>query len=140
MSVGGGWVGRAVKVTSFGGATLAGVVTKDISYSMSGLDTTDDTSGGNAEYHSEVGRIDRTLSISGKAKNLDLLASIETNVANGQNIYASTLTWPDGTTTGSTLAGDWFITSFTQGNPHEELGTYEMEVALSGAPMFTAAT
>lgn len=136
MSVGGGWVGRAVKVTTFGGATLAGVVTKDLSYSISGLDTTDDTSGGNAEYHSEPGRIDRTMSISGKAKNLDLLASIETNVANGQNIYATTITWPDG---GSTLSGDVFITSFSQGNPHEELGTYEMEIAFSGAVTFTAA-
>lgn len=139
MSVGGGWIGRAVKVSSFGGSVLAGIVTKDISYGLSGLDTTDDTSGGNAEYHSEPGRIDRTMSISGKAKDLNLLASIETNVANGQNIYATTITWPDGNGGGSTLSGDVFITSFTQGNPHEELGTYEMEIAFSGAPTFTAA-
>ncbi|QGZ13101.1 putative tail tube protein [Alteromonas phage XX1924] len=136
MSVGTGWVGRTVKVTSFGGSTLAGVVTKDINYALAALDTTDDSSGGNAEYHSEAGRVDRTMSISGKSKNLDLLASIETNVANGQNIYAMTLTWPDG---GSTLAGDVFISSFVQGNPHEELGTYEMELMWSGNPTFTAA-
>lgn len=137
MSVGGGWLGRAVKVTSFGGATLAGIVTKDLSYSITNADTTDDTSGGNAEYHSEPARIDRTMSISGKCKDLSLLASIETNVANGQNIYAMTITWPDG---GSTLSGDVTINSFNQGNPHEELGTYEMEIAFSGAPTFTAAT
>jgi predicted secreted protein len=137
MSVGGGWVGRAVKITAFGGSPLAGIVTKDLSYSISGLDTTDDSSGGNAEYHSEPGRIDRTMSISGKAKDLNLLASIETNVANGQNVYAMTITWPDG---GSALSGDVFITSFNQGNPHEELGTYEMEIAFSGGVTFTAAT
>jgi predicted secreted protein len=139
MTVGAGWVGRAVKITSFGGSTIAGVVTKDLSYAMSGLDTTDDTSSGNAEYHSDVGRIDRTMSISGKIRDLNLLRSIETNVANGQNIYAMTITWPDGTN-GSTISGDVFITSFTQSNPHEELGTYEMELAFSGDVTFTAAT
>lgn len=140
MTVGVGWVGRAVKITSFGGATLAGIVTKDLSYGLSGLDTTDDSSGGDAEYLSEPGRIDRTMSISGKGKNLDLLASIEANTATGQNIYATTLTYPDGATAGSSLAGDAFITSFTQGNPHEELGTFEMELSWSGRPVFTSAT
>lgn len=139
MSVGGGFLGRKVKVTSFGGSTLAGIVSKDLSYSISGVDTTDDSSAGNAEYLSEPGRIDRTLSISGKCKNLDLLASIETNVATGQNIYSMTLTFPDGTS-GSTLEGDWFITSFTIGAPHEEATTFEMEIASSGSVTFTPAT
>ncbi len=140
MSVGGGFAGRRVKIDAFGGSALAGVVSKDLSYSISNIDTTDDTSGGNAEYLSEPGRVDRTLSISGKVKNLDILASLEENLANGQNIYTMTLSFPDGTTTGSTLSGDWAITSFSIGAPHEEATTYELEIASSGGVTFTPAT
>ncbi len=140
MSVGGGWIGRAVKITSFGGATLAGVLTKDFSISISNLDTSDDTSGPNAEYHSEPGRIDETVSISGISKNLDLLLSIKTNIKSGQNIYATTITFPDGTTTPTTWTGDLVINSYNMGNPKEELGTYELEGAFSGESTITAAT
>jgi len=134
MSVGGGFKGDAVKITGFGGSTIAGIVSKSLAYSIAGLDTTDDTTGGNAEYHSEAGRIDRTMSISGKTRNLDMIASLEQNLGTGQNIYAITISWPDG----STMAGDVFITSFNQDNPHEELATFEMEIAFSGRPTFTA--
>lgn len=135
MSVGGGYKGDACKITGFGGSTIAGIVSKSLAYSIAGLDTTDDTTGGNAEYHSEAGRIDRTMSISGKTRNLDMIASLEQNLGTGQNIYAITISWPDG----STMAGDVFITSFNQDNPHEELATFEMEVAFSGAVTFTPA-
>ena len=140
MSVPGGYVGRAVKITSFGGATLAGVLTKDFSLAISNLDASDDTSGPYAEYLSEPGRLDETLSISGISKNLDLLYSIKTNIANGQNIYATTIEFPDGTSTPSTLTGDLAINSFNLGNPHQELGTYELEGAFSGESTFTPAT
>lgn len=140
MSVPGGWVGRAVKITSFGGATLVGVLTKDFSVAVSKLDASDDTSGPYAEYLSEPGRVDETVSISGISKNLDLLYSIKTNIDNGQNIYATTITFPDGTTTPSTWTGDLFIDSFNLGNPNTELGTYEFEGSFSGASTFTPAT
>ena len=140
MSVPGGYVGRAVKITSFGGATLAGVLTKDFSLAISNLDASDDTSGPYAGYLSEPGRMDETVSISGVSKNLDLLYSIKTNIANGQNIYATTITFPDGTTSPSTWTGDLAINSFNLGNPHQELGTYELEGAFSGESTFTPAT
>ena len=124
MSVGGGFKGDAVKITGFGGSTIAGIVSKSLAYSIAGLDTTDDSSG----------RVDRTMSISGKSKNLSMIATLENNLGTNQNIYAITITWPDG----STLAGDVFITSFNQDNPHEELATFEMEIAFSGKPVFTA--
>jgi hypothetical protein len=140
MSVGTGWVVRSVKITSFGGSTLAGVLTKDFSIAISNLDTSDDSSGGNAEYLSEPARIDETMSVSGISKNLDLLLSIKTNVKNGQNVYATVITFPDGTTTPTTWTGDIVINSFNIGNPKEELGTYEMECAFSGESTVTAAT
>lgn len=140
MTVGVGFKGDACKITGFGGSAIAGVVSKSLAYSISALDTSDDSSDANAEYLSGAGRVDRTLSISGKAKSLDLIATLEANLGTDQNIYAITIEWPDGTTTNSTLAGDVFITSFSQDNPHEELATFEMEVAFSGAPTFTAAT
>lgn len=136
MSVGGGFKGDAVKISGFGGSNIAGIVSKSLAYSIAGLDTTDDSSGADAEYHSDAGRVDRTMSISGKSKNLSMIATLETNLGTNQNIYAITITWPDG----STLEGDVFITSFNQDNPHEELATFEMEIAFSGKPVFTAGT
>ena len=140
MSVPGGYVGRAVKITSFGGATLAGVLTKDFSLAISNLDASDDTSGPYAEYLSEPGRLDETVSISGVSKNLDLLYSIKTNSRSSADIYATTITFPDGTTSPSTWTGDLAINSFNLGNPHQELGTYELEGAFSGESTFTPAT
>lgn len=134
MSVGGGFKGDAVKISGFGGSNIAGIVSKSLAYSIAGLDTTDDSSGADAEYHSDAGRVDRTMSISGKSKDLSMIATLETNLGTNQNIYAITITWPDG----STLAGDVFITSFNQDSPHEELATFEMEIAFSGKPVFTA--
>ena len=140
MSVGPGMLGREV-IWTLGGVTLAGVVSKGLSLSMTKGDTSDDNSSGNAEYHSTPLRFDETISISGKTKKLDLLYTIKTNVAAGKNIYTSTMTFPDGTTTPSVWAGDVFIDSFSLGSmEHESLGTFEAAMSVSGESTFTAAT
>ena len=136
MSVGVGFLGRAVDFT-LGGATIAGVVSKSLSINNTPVDTSDDDSSGNAEYLAEMGRQDITIGLSLKVKNLDLVQSI---IDNDSQIYASLLTFPDGTTTNSTLAGDVVLNSVNLTGEHEALTTMDVELTYSGAVTFTAAT
>lgn len=136
MSVGVGFLGRAVDFT-LGGATIAGVVSKSLSINNTPVDTSDDDSSGNAEYLAEPGRRDITIGLSLKVKNLDLVQSI---IDNNSQIYASLLTFPDGTTTNSTLTGDVFLNSVNLTGEHEALTTMDVELTYSGAVTFTAAT
>lgn len=136
MSVGVGFLGREIDFT-MGGATLAGVVSKSLSINNSALDTSDDTSNGWAESLATPGRKEITLGLSLKAKNLDLIKSA---IDNASQIYATVVTFPDGTTTGSTITGDAFLTTVSLSGEHEDLTTVDIELMYSGAPVFAAAT
>ena len=136
MAQGVGFLGRDIDFT-IGGATLAGNVSKALSMNNSPIDTSSDVSNGNAEYLAEPGRKDITISISVKVKNLDLVMSYFNNTT---QMYASVMTFPDGTTTNSTLAGDVFVNSVSVSGEHEDLTTLDMELTYSGAVTFTAAT
>lgn len=135
MSVGTGFIGREVDF-QFGGSTVAGMVSKALSINNTPLDTSDDTSDGNAEYLAIPGRKDITISLSVKVKNLDIMLSILNNVS---QVYTSLMTFPDGTN-GSTLAGDVFLTSASYNGEHEGLFMLDLELTYSGAVTFTAAT
>ena len=136
MSVGVGFLGRQVDFT-LGGATLAGVVSKSLSISNSAVDTSDDDSNGWAESLATPGRKEITIGLSLKAKNLSLVQSA---IDNDSQIYATLITFPDGTTTNSTLAGDAFLTTTSMSVEHEDLATIDIELMYSGEPTFTAAT
>lgn len=135
MSVGVGFLGREIDFT-MGGATLAGVVSKSLSINNSALDTSDDTSNGWAESLATPGRKEITLGLSLKAKNLDLIKSA---IDNASQIYATVVTFPDGTS-GSTITGDAFLTTVSLSGEHEDLTTVDIELMYSGAPVFAAAT
>lgn len=136
MSVGVGFLGREIDFT-LGGSTLAGIVSKSLSMNNAPVDTSDDTSAGNAEYLAIPGRKDVTMGLSLKCKNLDLVQSFFDNTS---QMYAVLVTFPDGTTTNSTIAGDAFMTSTSLEGEHEGLTTIDIELTFSGAVTFTAAT
>ncbi|MGI9555538.1 MAG: phage tail tube protein [Cyanophyceae cyanobacterium] len=136
MSVGVGFLGRQIDFT-LGGATLAGIVSKSLSINNSAVDTSDDDSNGWAESLATPGRKEITIGLSLKAKNLSLIQSA---IDNTSQIYASLLTFPDGTSTPSTLAGDVFMTTVSLSGEHEDLTTIDVELMYSGEPTFTAAT
>lgn len=136
MSVGVGFLGRQIDFT-LGGATLAGIVSKSLSINNSAVDTSDDDSNGWAESLATPGRKEITIGLSLKAKNLSLIQSA---IDNTSQIYASLLTFPDGTSTPSTLAGDVFMTTVSLSGEHEDLTTIDVELMYSGEPAFTAAT
>ena len=136
MSTGVGFLGRQIDFT-LGGATLAGIVSKSLSINNSAVDTSDDDSSGWAESLATPGRKEITVGLSLKAKNLSLIQSA---INNTSQIYASLLTFPDGTSTPSTIAGDVFMTSVSLSGEHEDLTTIDVELMYSGEPTFTAAT
>ena len=136
MSVGVGFLGRQIDFT-LGGATLAGVVSKSLSISNSAVDTSDDDSNGWAESLATPGRKEITIGLSLKAKNISLIQSA---IDNESQIYASLLTFPDGTNTPSTIAGDVFMSTVSMPSEHEDLTTIDVELMYSGEPTFTAAT
>jgi predicted secreted protein len=136
MTVGVGFLGRAVDIT-LGGATLAGVVSKSLTINNTFVDTTDDNSNGWAESLAEPGRKEVTLGISFKVKNLDLVQSI---LQNTSQIYTNTITFPDGTTTNSSIAGDVQLNSVAVTGEHEGLTTMDAEFTYSGVVTFTPAT
>tara|TARA_S200002703_G_scaffold90114_1_gene77745 strand:+ start:3010 stop:3420 length:411 start_codon:yes stop_codon:yes gene_type:complete len=136
MSVGVGFLGRDIDF-KMGGTTLAGTVSKSFSINNSGVDTSSDTSNGFAEYLAEPGRKEITIGLSLKVQNLDLIYSALTNTS---QIYATVITFPDGTTTGSEITGDALLTSVSMSGEHEELTTIDVELSYSGAVTFTPAT
>ena len=136
MSVGVGFLGRQIDFT-LGGATLAGIVSKSLSINNSAVDTSDDDSNGWAESLATPGRKEITIGLSLKAKNLSLIQSA---IDNTSQIYATLLTFPDGTLTNSTLGGDAFMTTVSLSGEHEDLTTIDIELMYSGEPTFTAAT
>ena len=136
MSVGVGFLGREIDFT-MGGVTLPGVVSKALSINSSSIDTSDESSGGWAESLATPGRKEITLGLSLKVKNLNLIKSA---IDNASQIYASVLTFPDGTTTNSTITGDVFMTTVSLSGEHEDLTTVDIELMYSGAPVFVAAT
>ena len=136
MSVGVGFYGREIDFT-MGGVTLAGVVSKSLSISNSPVDTSDDSSNGLAEYLAKPGRKETTIGLSLKVKNLNLIKSA---LDNASQMYASVLTFPDGTTTNSTMTGDVFMGNVSLSGEHEDLVTMDVELTYSGAIVFVSAT
>jgi predicted secreted protein len=136
MSVGVGFYGREIDFT-MGGVTLAGVVSKSLSINNSAVDTSDDSSNGLAESLATPGRKEITLGLSLKVKNLNLIKSA---IDNASQMYASVLTFPDGTATNSTITGDVFMTTVSLSGEHEDLTTMDVELMYSGPAVFVAAT
>ena len=132
MSVGIGIKGRDVTFT-LGGSTIVGVNSKGISFSNEMLDTTDDNSDGWGEFLAEAGLKGAEFSISGLAKNLELMKAYFA----ASQIFPIVKTYPDG----STLTFDAAMTgapSYT--GESNGIMTFEASFASSGAVVFVAGT
>lgn len=131
MAVGLGVVGREVALT-MGGQSILGVQTKGLTVNNEQLDTTDENSSGWAEALALPGQKSVEFPFSGVVKNLELLRSIMTGADQSQ-IYAISLTYPDG----STVAGDFFLSNYTETGEYNGLYTFDVSMASSGEPTFT---
>lgn len=129
MSAGISIKGRQVLMT-IGGQNILGLQSKGLTVNNTFVETTDDNAGGWTEFDAVPGLKSVELPFSGIVKNLEMLRAIMTA---GSNIFAITLTYPDG----STAAGDFAMNSYTETGESNEGYTFEVSLASSGAVTFT---
>jgi len=136
MSVGIDMKGRQVTLT-VGGQSILGIQSKGLTVNNEFIETTDDNANGWQEFAAIPGQKAVELPFSGMVKNLEVLRSI---MGSGSQIYACTLTYPDGTTTNSTVTGDFAMQSYTETGEYNGGYTFEVTLASSGEVTFTPAT
>ena len=124
--------GRQVILT-VGGQNILGVRTKGLTVNNEPIDTSDDNSAGWQEFDAIPGQKAVELPISGMVKNLELLRAI---MGTGSQIYACTLTYPDG---GSVVSGDFMLANYTETGEYNGAYTFDITLQSSGAVTFTAA-
>lgn len=129
MSAGISIKGRQVLMT-IGGQNILGLQSKGLTVNNTFVETTDDNANGWTEFDAVPGLKSVELPFSGIVKNLEMLRAIMTA---GSNIFAITLTYPDG----SSAAGDFAMNSYTETGESNEGYTFEVSLASSGAVTFT---
>lgn len=129
MSAGISIKGRQVLMT-IGGQNILGLQSKGLTVNNTFVETTDDNANGWTEFDATPGLKSVELPFSGIVKNLEMLRAIMTA---GSNIFAVTLTYPDG----SSAAGDFAMNSYTETGESNEGYTFEVSLASSGAVTFT---
>tara|TARA_R110000868_G_scaffold32425_3_gene117960 strand:- start:2086 stop:2472 length:387 start_codon:yes stop_codon:yes gene_type:complete len=111
--------------------TLAGVREKSAAINGEPIDVSDGASDGWREVMTEEGESTVEISVSGVVKDSVLLVDSLATDRTG----AMTLTYLDG----GILSGTFFLSSYTQGNPYKDAGTFEATFVSSGAVTFTPA-
>lgn len=129
MAVGKGFAGRKA-VLNIGGVGSLPIQTKGVSINNESIDVTSDTSGGWTTLLAEPGVRSVEKTFSGVVENLNLLMSVMTNTS---QIYACTLTYPDG----SVLSGDYFFGSYGDTGETAAAYTFEATMTSSGEVTFT---
>ena len=131
MTVGKGILGRQC-VLEIAGQEILGITTKGITVTNESVDVTDDDSTGWTEVLATPGVRALELPFSGFVKNLELLRSILTN--EDSQMYPFTLTYLDK----SVVAGNGFLTSYTDTGESGTAYTFDCSLQISGKPTFTA--
>lgn len=125
-----GNAGRKVNF-EWGGDTVPGVREKSIAIAGEPIDVTSDDSDGWRELLSEAAENQVDLSLSGVTKS----HALKTAWFEGDRTEEVTITYPDG----ATLAGTFFLASFTDTAPYNDAMTFEAELQSSGPVTFTPA-
>lgn len=135
MTVGVGVLGRDVILT-VGGQAIAGTQTKGLTCNNEPVDVTDDAAGGWRLVMARPGLKTVDLAISGILKNLELMRSFFNAANSGSQVFAVSVTYPDG----SIVAGDFILTSFSETGESNAGKTFDSSWQSSGALTFTAGT
>lgn len=130
MAVGKGFAGRKIALT-IGGVGSLPIQTKGLSVNNEMIDVTSDTSDGWATALAEPGQRSVEITFSGVVENLSLLMSA---ISNTSQIYAITMTFPDG----STVTGDFSFGTYSLTGETAAGTTFEQSMASSGEVTFTA--
>jgi len=118
------------RILTLGGQNILGTQTKGISVNNEMVETSDDNSGVWAEYDAVAGKKTVEIPFSGMLKNLELLKA---SLSTGSQMYAVLYTYPDG----STVAGDFAMTTFSETGEHKTATTFDCTLVSSGPVIFT---
>ncbi len=132
MAVGKGFAGRKIALTVAGVGSIP-IQTKGLSINNEMMDVTSDTSDGWATALAEPGQKSIELTFSGVLEDLSFLYSV---IANTSQIYANTMTFPEG----STLTGDFSFGSYSITGETASGTTFEATMSSSGEVTFTPGT
>ena len=113
-----------------GTTVVAGVRTKAMAITRAGIDVTSDDDAGFRTMLGEPGQKELNVSVSGVTKD-DVLRA---DAVNGVTLQAYTLEFEDG----STVTGDFFLSTYTETGTYNEAVTFEAELQSSGEFVFTA--
>jgi len=131
MTVGIGIIGREITFT-LGGSALVGVNSKGFTFNNEPLDTTDDNSSGWQERLAVPGVKSLEFTMSGIAKNLELIKAY----SGTSQIFPVAVAYPDG----STLTFDAFLDNVSNTGESNALSTFDASFSSSGAVTFTPGT
>lgn len=129
-----GVLGRQVVMT-VAGQSIAGTQTKGLTCNNEPVDVTDDGSAGWREVMALPGLKTVELPVSGVMKNLELMQAFF-NASGGSQVFAVSLTYPDG----STAAGNFFLASFSETGESNVGKTFDSTWQSTGEVTFTPGT
>jgi predicted secreted protein len=132
MTVGVGVLGRDVILTVAGQA-IAGTQTKGLTCNNELIDVTDDAAGGWRQVMARPGLKTVDIAISGVLKNLELMRSFFNAANSGSQVYAVSVTYPDG----SIVAGNFALASFSETGESNAGKTFDSSWQSTGVLTFT---
>lgn len=135
MTAGVGIIGREVVLT-VASQSIAGVQTKGLTCNNEPVDVTDDAAGGWRLVMAKPGLKTVDIAISGVTKNLELIRSFFNSANSGSQIFAATMTYPDG----SIVSGDFFLQSVSKTGESNAGVTFDSAWQSSGTISFTPGT
>jgi len=123
--------GRAASVLK-NSVAIAGVRVMTIKIDNASIDVTDKDSLGIVEVLSTAATRQISLSVEGIYKE-PVLRDIAFDPTASQLLTDLTFKFADGLTTKDTIAGNFFMTSYEEGNPYEDAVTFSASFTSSGA-------
>lgn len=114
-----------------GGTPIGGVRVTTVSVANEPIDVTDKDSAGIVELLSQAATKQITLSVEGVYRD-PVLRAIAFNAAGSPLITDLTFTFADALVAADQLAGNFFMTSYEEGNPHDDAVEFSSEFVSSG--------
>lgn len=119
-------------VLSKNSVAIGGVRVTTISWSGESIDVTDKDSAGVIELLSDLATQQITLSVEGVAKDA-VLRDIAFTPGTSKMLTDLTFQFADALTAADTISGNFMMTSYEEGNPHDDAVEFSCEFVSSGA-------
>ena len=123
-------VGR-LAVLAKGGTPIGGVKVTTIKFAAEPIDVTDYDSLGIVELLAQSASTQCTLSVEGMSKDVVLRALWNTPTTS-KLLTDITMKYADALAAADTIGGNFFLTSYEEGNPHDDAVTFKAEFQSSG--------